>query len=1314
MVFINFIKYAKYSTYGRDSIQFFQSSYPYLNGNYYYNAVIKYNFFNAREWANEDPHPSSTGKHFMNISNGHYGLYYSMYNHDAEKTREQTEQDMYIRQWIVKRAGYCKDESHHCEKFSRFRRHHHHHCPVHSVRNSTRHFISKINNDIQNNIDEIKRYTQCLFAALAVSRNFTTYIPKSKQITIDQVQDLVTPDNAIESNSFESEFLNTQINNIVSIYNNNTSAADLNIIYPLYQSLKRNDLALPTIQLYNIVLWSVQNRSLDSEQTLTAIENKLTNLLTVYQDVLASGLKPDTATFNIVVDSLLTGTLDCLKLDVANQYQFVTSYKRAQEFAQISIELFGSIQNVSQLDLKSLVPKLLAVLNHYPELIKKDFVMKLMSAVPEVELFTQETYRSLIELTKHFSRCKVFDGDSKEIYKYIVSVYSSYKENSTTDAATNNSDEFIIYNGLIESLISNNQFNLASEFLDEILLDFRNSVQFDKKPSKVQISNLISTYLEQIDDVYKAYDLLQKFNGISYLPELSVSVYNKMINRFIQEFSQIQLERSKLYNLGKGSTIARNTRAQDLEARQNTVYTKIWKLYEHLAIRRDFQDQATVEAVKSDKTCCRDNLLSLSIDTGDHARIFQLIKEVMAKNHLIYDLHVLKKTLNYLYNGVVLNREHGEYFNQYYLGLIWSLIGSQSVHYESNCNDLNNFLSEFVTYLYVNVPIESTSFQEINNYNVQLLVNSQIISKALKDFDFQSDNIFALIVVSKLFMGYTGNDSAIVNKIVQFQSQLTALFEDADNHYIELNNELLQFKADLRSSFSKMLTEAQDQIQMTNAVSKACLLYDIELSQQTKDSLVNSEIQWSYDLNLSHLLNVNYEIGVAKFINLFNQGYNFNGMTWDIIVNYNFIVDELEQNFAIKIRDFVQRLMESNIETTLKTTLISRLIDCNSDKVNIKIIEMMRDTPEMLIVGEYIESEIFFKLMQSVQGSPNVFLKQLLVDELFFRQAFTLTSDKSWVIEYFNFLASENKFEHLVSLVEKFDVVQSGVELSTSQFVLMGQYLSALLRNDKLDQFKMIFEDTFSDKNVSFSNNNEFIELLVNYNLALNTKESIQMIVSSYGGFEGSTQSLKELVLYAKFLYSLRSESLYKNPIQHAKSINELAIRLLSGDLADMDNLYRLNKETLLSNKDRKSDLIKSMISTLSKAYSSVENKEVIIHKFRSMLKFMKLAGFTSLSPERFNQIIKFLTLTGSKEVLNIIMIKLMNDNKMTDIVNFYFLEVQLNDTKDKLRVLKTLYNSFRLLEDRINTSIIEDYNQINDIRLPKYDRESFVTELSY
>lgn len=1193
----------------------------------------------------------------------------------------------------------------------------------------TKFFILKLNQDIQSNIDELKKYTYSLlsilnavapnqrFASLSASgmsfcplgqvRNFSTFCPKHRKVEADAINNVSAPvipkiDNIVNEitaetpslrtdtdGSFESNFLHNQIAAITSTYSSYTDASELNIIYPLYQSLKRNDLTLPSIQLYNIVLSSIEKRALDSEFTLEAIENKLTNLLTVYQDILSSGNKPDTETYNLIIRNLLQGNLDCLHLESSNQYQYFATYKRAQEFCQISIELFNSIKAINQLDLDCLVPKLLVVLDSFPELVTKDLLLRLISAISEVNTLTKDTYCTLIGITKHFTKFGIFEGNSKEIYKFIVSVYSDYKQ-----VIENDDNEFAIYNTLIESLVQNGQLALASEFLDEILLDYKNSFALDKKASKSQVSSLISTYIKQIicsgsrTSLFKGYDLLMKFNRISYIPELSISVYNNMINKFINECNSIQIEKQKLTNSNNKSTFENTSKSQELESLQSSIYKNIWKLYDYIAIRKDFQSMPTMESIRADKFNCREVLLSLTLEMGDHTRIFQLIKEIVVKNHLVFDLNVLKKTLNYLYNGVVYNREQGEHFNRYYLGLVWNLVESQAQHYLSNSKDLNDFFSEFVSFLLVPVPQNSPAIPDIIDYNIQMFMNSLTLENAIKDFNFQSDNIYGLIIASKLIMNYSGKDITIINKILLFQAQLVKLFEDSDNHYVELNAELLLFRLELKVSFKSLLERFKDRIVFNQAILEGCKFYDIEVNSPVDPE---SEIEWTYDLNLSYVLSTNYDVGVSKFIEMFQKGYNFSSGTWEIIFNYNFAVDVLEANFPIKVGDFVMRFMQLNVEHDMKVDLITKLINYNSDKINIKIVQLLLENPSMLLSGTSTDCKVLIYLIKSSEDSPNLYLQALLNDRSFFQLIFSINHDEAWIVEYFKFLKLRGNARELTSIVEDFGIITTGSKLDSAQFKLMYHYLMSLIESDNLAKFNTVFQETFTNQNTSYASDVEFLEMMISYNLAVKSDESLKMIWTDFRKFQYKSQNLKELILLAELILYFRTGEIPKHSNHQVKTIEELAIRLLSSNVGEMDKLYTKNKQ-LLPNKERKLQLVSCVFDNLIQIQPTVKSDDILRVSFRNVLKFLKLEGFRNVNSEVFVKMIEFLKLIQASDILNIILTKFLHNSKITDILNFYFLEVQLFEDTDKMKVLKSLHSSFKLLGDSFNARVIDDY----------------------
>lgn len=1241
MVFANLIRQAKHS-HQHEKILFFQSSQPYLHNNH---SLTPFHHFFSRKGTNDDPHPSSSPlRNFLSIDNGHYGLYYAIFNHqDPERKKRCQRPNEAILEHMIN-----------CEILLKF------YYPYEYLNVSAKFFILKFNQDIYNNINQIRSMTRAFLSHLSIpshnvsfikiayqnqfinsARYLSTSTPAANQITIDkfpqQVKAIKHDEEPVEQ-PFEATLLNTQLSSILDIYSNHSSPEELNLIYPLYQSLKRNNISLPSIDFYNVVLNSIVSRTLDSEASLLAIESKLTNLLTIYQDILQSTIKPNYETYNIILSSLLDGASSVAHLPKTNLYALDALTNKEQEFSTIGFDLFNSISSIEQLNLDQLVSKMLPIMIHNPSLISNGLLTKI---VPHLAVSNQSGpyYLDVLLLSKYFAKHNIMTNN--ELYDFITSIYANFKD---TD-----NDQFTVYTKLVETLVHNNFFSEASKFLDDILVDYKESLASPNKPKQADISKLISAYISAIidtneADLNKGFDLLVKFNKVTYIPELSVELYNNLIVKHAASYVRMEAESPAI---------------------QKSLYEKIWYLYNYMAIRRDYQATSTVELVNGGAQMhCRDVLLSLSIDRGDHERIFQLIKEILLKNHLVLDLNAFKKLLNYLYNGVVFNVNGEEPFNQYYFGLIWNLLEAQSVHYTSS-TDLNNFVSEFISYMMIR-----NATAETNEYNIKLFLQSPVISKAINKFDLALDNIYGLIVISRTLMGYHGSDMKMYNAILKFQSKLIQQFEDTENHYIEFNEEIINFKASIKAHFASLMASLQT-VERTPEIMESCKICDI-----TAPEINESEnFEFIYDLNLSYLLNVNYKVGEQKFIDLFRKGYRFNSLTWEIILNYNFLINHLER---MNVQDLLTRLWMLDFDEELKLNHLQTIINFNSDKVNIQVVKFL-DSHKM----EALANEAYFALVKSVSDSSNLYLKEMLVKPEFFASCYKLNQTGSWIPAYLSFMNQQNHFEAVQHLVETFNLHKSDENV-------LVHYLTALSKRDQ-KKFNTVSKEVLKD-NAALKRSPEMIEILVKYYISLGSPKHMAMAINTFGKFEDLSQEIKESLLYAKLV--MNDADTVK--IVPAKSINEYSLRLLGSDLVDMKKLYEVNKP-LLSNTKRKNDLITSIITNLIKL-SQGSSEDLVMTKFQAILKYFKLTGLRTFTEDQLCLVITLMKFNNSSSILNILVHKLISNNSTgSQVVNFYFMETVLSN---KQKILGTLYDAFETLEDPINLYNIQEYCKSHNLRL--------------
>lgn len=1280
MVFCNFVKRVKYS----EKIQFFQSSYPYLKNQ---NALSQFHQFYNSEWFNEDPHPSATPRNFLGIDTGHYGLYFTIFNHDSDKNKRKQH-----------RSSLKYDYDQLAEGNSQHR----------LFDNFTKFIILQANQDIYNNISYLKTVSRDFLSTLSIirpkfsvntTRRFSTVAIRNHQnnqhhqhqINETAYEELIED----KEEDFESNLLHTQISNIEAIYAKQ-GPTELNLIYPLYQTLKRNCLQLPSIHLYNIVLKSIVERKLDNDaRTFENIESRLTNLLTVYQDILVGSseqVKPNKETYEIVLNELLRGSLQTIELGNMSdcpQSVYNESFIKSQEFSQIGIELFMSINKIENLDLSMILPQLFSILNVHSNLITKDLFVKILNLNDNVNSESGIYYIGLIGLSRYFSKLQFFQL-KEEFYNFIVSTYQSYKNNSQAFEKLT-LYEYDVYSILVLSLVKSDNFPLATKFLDDILVDYKSSLHSFKSSSisKKQISNLLSAYLDSImsnnysrENLNKSYNLLMKFNELSYIPELSVTLYNNMINQFVNQYHILENEK---YELAKTSP----EKIEALSKLQASYYRIMWNLYSYLAIRKDYHhplDMDSISLILNNKTFnCREYLLSLSIDLGDHEKVFQIIKEILLKNHLIQDTNVLKKLNNYLYSGSTNNG-----FNAYYFELMSNIIENQAVHYANNSKLLNNYVSETINYLLL----------QNNEYNVKLLLKSVMVNETFSDFDLQSDNIYGVLQISKFLIQYINSgiekvDEPTIFKILHFQSLLINEFENTENHYIQLDSEMNEFKGLLKTHFINSMSYYMTipGFRVTNDIIDACTCCDFEISSPYSEVAKNHEVDLDYDLNLAFLLNINYNTGIERFIDFFNKGYKFTYSTWKIIINQNFVLTTLEKNTRIGIDEFVNTILQLNFEMHEKNNLLDALIKIENEKVNIHLFKVLLKFPLI------INNNLLKTFMQAIYASPNQYLATILNEN--FEYLIEHTDKREWINGYFKYLIKNKNYNQINKIVESGYPIHDLSLKSSIDIEILQSIFETFIASKKFNEFNTVFKNYFStpESNRILMNNMNLINVLIKY-YTLNG--SFNLVLQKFKPIADQSKDTRNLIEFVEFMQTLSGES---RPIEISSfnDSNELAINLMkAADLHSMNEMFQQNK------KFNKNSLFGLMMNNYIKAATindSLSTSQLsLVNNFQKSLKFMKLIRFTNISIDNLNLIIKFLAVTKSVDKLSILTNKIIGDNKIADLVNFYFLEFLFTNPTDKLIILQTLRDAFTYLRDPINTYIVNQFCQEQKIDLQDND----------
>lgn len=1211
-------------------------------------------------WDQDEPHPSK-----LRIPTGHYGLYFGLFSQELRKEEKRSK--------VPEKGGFLVVFA------------------PESLQPVVPEFvISQANQRILNDIQTLRSVTRNLLSTLAILkpkrslkqlyqlRTFSTSAPIQRHKQLDRILDFVKEvepavskeesavvpesDQVDETDDFEESFFANQTSKINHIFFNHSDPAELNTIYPIYQSLKRNDLDLPSVENYNLVLKSICLRPLDSEGTSESIEAKLTSLLTVYQDLLEAcsrnnKLHPNAETYNTILPCIFDGALKTLELSSGSDvtsHKYGMSLKKAMDYVQVGTNLFMSIKNKSDLDFSLGFPDLLACLLAFPHVLTPE-LCSLIVSYSNVNSNSYELYRNLIALAKHFTHSETLGMDKKQLYGYVSSVYGTYKEQLATNSRLA-LGEFEVYEAMIETLVSCGNIPVATKFLDQILIDFKDQMVSGKSARIPEISGLISSYLEAVmssertEDLFTSFNLLLKFREIAYLPEVSANVYNNMINRFIHLYSQQEYEKVKSAN------------PAEIAEQQVATYKKIWHLYNYAVVRQDFQYSTCKNSKLSKSVSCRDSLLSLTLDLGDHPMIARLIKEILVKDHLITDWNISKKLYQYLCSGAI---THG---NEYYHNLLWAVVEQQAQHYSKDSTELNSFLSEHVAYLVVKSP-----------QSFSTLLNLMMVFNAFENFKLLSDNAYGLMEISTFLTNESLSRQLSATetvKILQYQACLINEFEDPDNHYTELCPELQELKLHASDFFISLFKTLESGSKLTRDILQACSMLGLDGNFEAGDTLSAVD----FKLDLSSQLNVKAEAGIESFLTYFSQGFSFTDETWNAIITQNFAMEILENESYFLIGELITRLSSSQNADAH----IAKLIRLYNDKVSIKVVQsLVRDEQR----APLLTNKVLSALSAHASLTTNkYFLNHLASNVEYF---WSLNQDQSWLAQFFNKFNASG----MSSVVTDFLVAEhesiARLDIAEDKAAdLISAITDALLNEKQSEAAGQLFEKLFSgpSRGRALLESNKLLGCLLNYYIANGAHKTV---TDKFGKFKGRSVELDHLFQFSELLSTLQGESTDFN--FQIRSEESLALNILTKtDVMTMKEIYE-NHSLLIANKSEFFDL---MVTTLTKAATlvSVSCHRHLISRFESVIKLCKVLKLKQLGAISLLKILRLLAITKSLDLLNIIFNKFLVNNTIVSTFNLYFLRIKLSSEHESKMILREFSSALEQVGDKLNMSTINSY----------------------
>lgn len=550
----------------------------------------------------------------------------------------------------------------------------------------------------------------------------------------------------------DSTFLQEQSTQILLAH----EAKDYNKINSIYLALKRNNI-VPSREIYKIVLNSISVRTLDD-----SVDEKLSVMLTVYQDLITNKIKPDLSIYSIVLEKLLVSSILSFKDSNVSNNGF--------DFFKIAIDIFNAsnVSNIQQFDYK-ILNSILIGMNLYPGIVNIESLMRLFQKNGQdgVSSFekNQFYYIGLINYCKKLNDPTI-----------SIKLYEEFKELSQNKENSNLVNyQFEVYSVFISTLIETNQISIATKFLDKLLISIKNFENYEPK-----ISKLLSSYILSLSKINaeKSFEIWENFNKIQWIPDFSYNFYSN----FLPNLNEISYEKQ----------------------------LKVYNFMSALEIKQEPTNLENILIVPKINKPSISLFLVNAIEHNDKQTVLKIVKESFLRSNqfqpevypLLFDyLNNLNLSLSIVNNHGINSADKFKFLNE----LIISV----------NSNNNNSEISLSV----LNQIYKTNFFKElINCFNLNEN-NSNLYNNSLFGMiTIFNNSIFTQYSNTNTSLNNSSNSNNL--QIVELLAPLIIEFNDTLNYYTPLSNELIQFKSDL-NAFFKFETQTMDLSNCSSQVHEA-------------------------------------------------------------------------------------------------------------------------------------------------------------------------------------------------------------------------------------------------------------------------------------------------------------------------------------------------------------------------------------------------------------------------------------------------------------------------------------------------------------
>ncbi|GMM29040.1 ribonuclease P [Martiniozyma asiatica (nom. inval.)] len=415
------------------------------------------------------------------------------------------------------------------------------------------------------------------------------------------------------------------------------------------------------------------------------------------------------------------------------------NFKDGYDFYKIAMELFMISHGNENTNIKfknnSIYINLLTALNYYKA------VNAITPQILNEKLKDKIDNHNLIEF---YTLMMEFGGLSKDEH-FVNETYNNLK-NLPLDKLNNNKlmmNQHQIYMSLIQALnnCGNNEKALKTMNIIFAQIDKRETIENQQLMSKY-----ISVYLksESNNNPIKAFESFEKFNKTMWLPKISIGSLLYLTSKLIQ-INNFQLA-SKVWD----------------NALSRADFDNSFKSFDKL----EGSYFATVSVVY-------DQYVEMALASQNLNLVMKAVYETLSKNSLVLNDITLVKLLTCL-------QQTG------YYEFAGKLVLDQGYKKSISGLSLNTYLSTIVDYLLPHQYMD--------------IAQSKLFKKVIEQYRLVKDNIYGVMKIFKFAHAQLeqNNDEKLRLKLKYYAKVLDFEFNDLDNTYVKLPQDLTNFKAELQ------------------------------------------------------------------------------------------------------------------------------------------------------------------------------------------------------------------------------------------------------------------------------------------------------------------------------------------------------------------------------------------------------------------------------------------------------------------------------------------------------------------------------------